>query len=209
MFQSLPPVIKNLVIINAIVFVFLFWASGNAEFAPVLLNFMLCKSDLIFSRPMFEEMYAYGEFKPLQLVTHFFSHKEIFHILFNMMALTSLGSGVEYVMGSKRFLEFYLFCGFVGGLIIAFLDPSNNPVLGASGAISGVIVAFAFLFPKEKLSVFFLPPIEARWVATGIGVLSLVFVLIGGGGFISHFGHLAGMVAALIYFGFYKVRAHF
>lgn len=207
MFQSLPPVVKNLVIINAIVFVFLFWASSQAEFAPVILNFMLCKSDFLIARPMIDGFYAYGEFKPLQIVTHFFSHKEIFHILFNMMALASLGSGVELVMGSKRFLEFYLFCGVVGGIFIAFLDPSNNPVLGASGAISGVIVAFAILFPRERLSVFFLPPIEARWVALAIGGLSFIFVVVGGGGFISHFGHLAGMVAALIYFGFFKLRS--
>lgn len=205
MFDNLPPVVKNLLIINVLVFLFLFWA-GNSEYRNVLLNFMLFKSDLILPRPT-----GMGDFnfRPVQIVTHFFSHKEIFHILFNMMALVSLGSGVEYVLGSKRFLEFYLFCGVVGGIIITLLDPSPVPVLGASGAISGVIVAFAVFFPRQGLSVFFLPPIEARWVATGIGVLSLVMVITGAGGSISHFGHLAGMIAALMYFGFFRIKSMF
>lgn len=209
MFDNLPPVVKNLLIINVLVFLFLFWA-GNSEYRNVLFNFMLSKSDLIFPRPVSEDgTLYYGYFKPVQIVTHFFSHKEIFHILFNMMALVSLGSGVEYVLGSKRFLEFYLFCGVVGGIIITLLDPSPVPVLGASGAISGVIVAFAVFFPRQGLSVFFLPPIEARWVAAGIGVLSLVMVITGAGGSISHFGHLAGMIAALMYFGFYRIKSMF
>jgi membrane associated rhomboid family serine protease len=145
----------------------------------------------------------------VQIVTHFFSHTEIFHIVFNMMALISLGSGVEYVLGSKRFLEFYLFCGVLGGILITLFDPSPSPVLGASGAIFGVIVAFAVFFPREGLSIFFLPPIEARWVAIGIGVVSLGLVITGMGGSISHFGHLAGMIAALVYFGFFKLRSMF
>jgi membrane associated rhomboid family serine protease len=206
MFENLPPVVKNLVILNGIVFLFLFWAS-HSHMAPVLTNFVLYKSDLILNRPPFgDEVHS---FRPVQIVTHFFSHTEIFHIVFNMMALISLGSGVEYVLGSKRFLEFYLFCGVLGGILITLFDPSPSPVLGASGAIFGVIVAFAVFFPREGLSIFFLPPIEARWVAIGIGVVSLGLVITGMGGSISHFGHLAGMIAALVYFGFFKLRSMF
>ncbi|NBV14696.1 MAG: rhomboid family intramembrane serine protease [Sphingobacteriia bacterium] len=202
MFTNLTPVVKNLVIINGIVFAFLFMINLTS-LADLQYYFLLFKNDWILPRPA-----GYAElFKPVQLVTHFFAHKEIFHILFNMMALISLGTGVEYIFGSKKFLEFYLFCGFVGGILITTLDPSSAPVLGASGAISGVIVAFAFFFPKERLSVFFLPPIEARWVATAIAALSAIFVFTGTGGSISHFGHLAGMVAAAVYLGFYQLKA--
>lgn len=202
MLENLPPVIKNLVIINGIIFIFLFWVSSQPNMISLMEYFLLFKSDILISRGGYS-----GLFQPLQIVTHFFSHQGIFHIAFNMMALVSLGTGVEYVFGSRRFLEFYLFCGVVGGLIIAFFDPSPSPVLGASGAISGVIVAFAFFFPNEKLSVFFLPPIESRWVAIAIGVISLLLVVFQVGGQISHFGHLAGMIAALMYFGIYKLKA--
>jgi membrane associated rhomboid family serine protease len=202
MLENLPPVVKNLVIINGIIFIFLFWVSSQPNMISLMEYFLLFKSDVLIGRGGYS-----GLFQPLQIVTHFFSHQGIFHIAFNMMALVSLGTGVEYVFGSRRFLEFYLFCGVVGGLIIAFFDPSPSPVLGASGAISGVIVAFAFFFPHEKLSVFFLPPIESRWVAIAIGVISLLLVVFQVGGQISHFGHLAGMIAALMYFGIYKLKA--
>jgi len=204
MFNNLPPVIKNLVIINGIIFLFLFWISSQANMLPLLQYFLLFKSDILIERIGGGEM-----FMPLQIITHFFSHKDLFHIAFNMLALVSLGTHVEHVFGSRRFLEFYLFCGIIGGIFITVLDPSPNPVLGASGAISGVIVAFAIFFPKEKLSVFFMPPVESKWVAIGIGVISLLFVLFSSSGSISHFGHLSGMLAALIYFGFYRLRSRF
>ncbi len=147
-------------------------------------------------------------FKPLQIITHFFSHSitSIFHIFMNMFVLASFGPILEVVMGAKRFLRFYLFCGVIGGLLIALLDPSLSPVVGASGAIFGVMVAFAMYFPKEKLNIMFIPiGIEARKLVAGFGVISLVFVVlqylnIDAGGPISHFGHLAGMIAAILYF---------
>lgn len=150
-----------------------------------------------------------AQFNPIQIVTHFFNHSEsnLFHILFNMLALASIGPLIEMVLHAKRFLKFYLFCGVVGGMMIAFLDPSNGPVVGASGAISGVLVAFAIYFPRQKLSFFFLPGIESRYLVTGIGVLSAVLVFLnwvgvdlGAAGMLSHFGHLSGMLAALLFF---------
>ncbi len=149
-----------------------------------------------------------NQFKPLQIITHFFSHSltSLFHIIFNMFVLASFGPILEMVMGQKRFLVFYLFCGVIGGILISLLDPSVAPVVGASGAIFGVMVAFAMYFPKQKLSIMFLPfGFEARWFVPAIGIISLVFVVlqymgIEAGGPISHFGHLAGMVAAVLFF---------
>lgn len=148
------------------------------------------------------------QFKPLQIITHFFSHSltSIFHIVFNMFVLFSFGPILETVMGPKRFLAFYLFCGVLGGILIALLDPSVMPVVGASGAIFGVMVAFAMYFPKQKLNIMFIPiGFEARKFIPAIGVISLVFVVldyfgVDAGGGISHFGHLAGMVAAVLFF---------
>lgn len=148
------------------------------------------------------------KFKPVQIISHFFSHSlnDLFHIIFNMFVLASFGPILEMVMGKKRFLAFYLFCGVVGGILIALLDPSIWPVVGASGAIFGVMVAFAMYFPREKLNIMFIPiGFEARKLVPALGIISLVFVVldflgIEAGGSISHFGHLAGMIAAVLFF---------
>jgi membrane associated rhomboid family serine protease len=199
--MRLTPIVRNIIIANVAVF-FILNIVINLNVGEGVIRFfsdyfLLFKSDAIMARDG-------NAFHPVQLVTHFFSHIQLWHIAFNMFALASLGPAVEMVWGSKRFLTFYLFTGTVGGLMIAFLDPSPNPVLGASGAISGVVAAFAVNFPRTKLSLFFLPGIEARYLAIGIGVLSAVLVFARyrevDTGSISHFGHLAGMVAAVIYF---------
>lgn len=152
-------------------------------------------------------------FQPVQIVTYFFSHSmgNFLHIVFNMLVLASLGPITESVLGSKRFLRFYLFCGVFSGLTLAFLDPSPVPVVGASTAVSGVLVAFALLFPRQKLQ-FFLIPIgfEARWFVLGLGILSAVLTVAqlvspGAGGMVSHFGHLMGMIGAILYFYLEKV----
>ncbi|MEM6764319.1 MAG: rhomboid family intramembrane serine protease [Bacteroidota bacterium] len=144
-------------------------------------------------------------FQPIQLVSWAFNHGDFWHIFFNMFIFFLIGPAVEHILGTERFLKFYFFCAIFGGLLIALLDPANNPVLGASGAIYGVMVAFALFFPREKFYFYFLIPIEARWFVTGIGVFSLIMVVrnllgLGGGDNISHFGHLAGMVAAFVFF---------
>ena len=127
-----------------------------------------------------------------------------------MYILAGLGPVTERVLGGKRFLRFYLFTGVVGGLLITLFDPSNAPVLGASGAISGVLVAFAIFFPDAKLGLLFIPiQFKARQFVIGLGILSAVLVVgqmfnpaIGGS--ISHFGHLAGMIAALLFYFVYE-----
>ncbi len=202
--MRLTPVVKNLVIINVIIFIV--WQVAGAV-SPDMLHFMksyffLYKVGPIWQRFTFPEGFG---FEPVQVVTSFFSHQGIMHIAFNMLALASLGPAVESALGSKRFLAFYLFTGVAASLLIMFLDPSPFKVLGASTAISGVIAAFAYIYPRAPLSFFFLPPFEAKKFAIGIAVLSAVLVLaelrgFGNAGGISHFGHLMGMVAAVIYF---------
>ncbi|RMG25594.1 MAG: rhomboid family intramembrane serine protease [Bacteroidetes bacterium] len=224
----ITPVVKHLIITNVVIYIALLFAFKAGLTFVYEDYFMLHKSNLLGFRETVEQngkeyypIYANyngqrvpvalrpaDNFKPIQIVTHFFSHSlaDLFHILFNMLALFFIGPMTEMVLGSKRFLKFYLFCGVVGGILIAFLDPNNAPVVGASGAVMGVLVAFAIFFPRQKLYFMFIPiGIEARWLVTGIGVLSAIFVYldwIGADsiGSISHFGHLAGMIAALMFF---------
>ncbi|MEM6264579.1 MAG: rhomboid family intramembrane serine protease [Bacteroidota bacterium] len=149
------------------------------------------------------------QFKPIQIVTWFFNHSptDIFHIIFNMLVLASIGPIMESIFRSRRFLKFYLFCGLFGGVLVAFLDPSNNPVLGASGAISGLLLAFAMFFPDQKLLLFFVLPVKASTLMWVVGIGSAVLVGfqamgvdLGGLGTISHFGHLSGMISAMVFF---------
>lgn len=144
---------------------------------------------------------GYG-FSWWQVLTYFFTHQAFWHILVNMIALWSLGSAVEAVMGRGRFLRLYLFSGIAAGVLLAYLDPSPARVLGASTAISALLAAFAYYFPRGQLLIFPIPiPIAARWLALGFGALSLVLFLLDpeGSGGISHLGHLAGLVMGYLY----------
>ncbi|MEZ4825575.1 MAG: rhomboid family intramembrane serine protease [Bacteroidia bacterium] len=151
---QVTPVVKNLIIVNVIIFLVLFlpFTSWLEVF------FVLGKSNAL----GFRTSEAFFAFQPYQIVTSFFGHATIFHLLFNMLALYSIGVPVEMALGSRRFLKFYLFCGVVAALVLAYLDPSNNPVLGASTAISGVLAAFGVMFPDSRISFFFLPPLKRK-----------------------------------------------
>lgn len=196
--NSLTPVVQKLIITNIAIYLLLQ--------LPILVPigdqfFTLFKVDLIIPHnPSSAHL-----FSPIQIVTYFFNHGSIQHILFNMLALYFIGPHVERVLGSNRFTTFYLFCGIVSGILLAFLDPSPVGVVGASGAILGVMVAFALFFPREKFLFYFVIPIEARWLVIGTAAVSAFFVFqnylgIQSGGNISHFGHLAGMLAAVAFF---------
>lgn len=213
--NRLTPVVKNLLIINVLVWVSMFLLGSKfpdlpgdlALYKTNLLNLYETTSEGFFivetdEGPRYVPFKA-DDFEPYQLVSHFFMHSQrsFFHILFNMILLFSLGPLVEMVMGSERFLKFYLFSGFIGGIFVALFDPSPNPVVGASGALSGVLLAFAWFFPNEKLIIFPIPiPIRARWLVIGFAAISLGLVVFAGQtGGISHFGHLAGMAAGAIF----------
>ena len=199
--QRVTPVVLNLIIINALVCVALN-IFGNTTAADWLVQyFLLFKSDLIIHRPLGLDEY----FKPVQIVTSFFAHIDIIHILFNMFALFSIGTAVESVIGSKRFLLEYLIFGVGSGILIAFLDPSPYPVLGASTAISGLLVSFALRFPDARLMFFPIPfSLKAIYYVGILALISVIFIVISitsgnDVGRVSHFGHLAGLVVAFVY----------
>jgi len=139
---------------------------------------------------------------PWTFVTYMFLHAGIPHILFNMLVLFVFGSSVEDRMGGRLFLLFYLLCG-IGGAASSFILRQLVPVsqiIGASGAVLGVAVAFAWYWPNHPVFVFPLPdPVPAKWLVTFLVALDLVLALIGASDGIAHLAHLGGVGAALLY----------
>ena len=196
----LTDIVKKLLIVNIAVFVLN--AIGLLSEEIFTQYFLLFKLDILgFHNGAYSEY-----FQPVQIVTHFFAHAGVMHIAFNMLALVFFGPQLEQLMGDKRFLAFYLFCGVVGGILVTLFDPAFNPVLGASGVISGILVATAFYFPNMRISLLFLPfGFKAKDFAIGAAVISAGLVVAQALGFvggmsISHFGHLMGMVAAVLFY---------
>jgi len=142
------------------------------------------------------------------LITSVFSHQFLWHIFINMFVFVNFGIIVENYLGPMRFITFYLFAGMMGSLIHCLvcayiLDRPNLLALGASGAISGVVLLFALLYPQEKIYLFAIIPIPAIWGAiliTGIDVLGLLSQAKGISSAIGFGAHLGGAMAGLIYY---------
>ncbi|MDC7226261.1 MAG: rhomboid family intramembrane serine protease [Spirochaetales bacterium] len=138
-----------------------------------------------------------------QFVTYMFVHSGISHIAFNMLALFFFGQAVERQMGSREFLLFYLVTGTLAGIfsfIVYFLTGSNVVLLGASGAVYAVLLAYAVYFPDSRIFIFGIVPIKARslvLIYTAIELLSQFGSFRSG---ISHLTHLAGFGFAFLYF---------
>jgi membrane associated rhomboid family serine protease len=237
-FKILPPVVKNLLIINVLFYL------------ATILSYRINMTDIF-------AMHYFGSklFRPYQILTYMFMHANFMHIFFNMFALWMFGSILERVWGPRRFLLYYFVCG-IGAILVqmlvsyyqirhieAQLTPEqinyvmsqgyqiltegknfndtlmgdlnllyNVPILGASGAVFGLLLAFGVLFPNALLYVYFAIPIKAKW-----------FVLIYGGielysGFanyqgdnVAHFAHLGGMLFGLVfllYFNKWKFKRY-
>jgi membrane associated rhomboid family serine protease len=216
-FQVLPPVIKNLLIING-----LFWL------AQITVGKEIVPMEDLFALHYFKSVF----YKPWQFITYMFLHdpSSFFHILFNMFALWMFGSTLENLWGSKRFLTFYLICGVGAGLVqmgaiwfdIRQLEPLfmsgaigpeifygklNVATMGASGAVMGIFAAFAFTFPNSQMFVFPIPfPIKAKYVMMGLIAMDLI------GGFsnkasgVAHFAHVGGAVVGFLLLLFWNKR---
>lgn len=150
------------------------------------------------------------------LITSVFSHNAFLHIFLNMYALYGFGSALESIIGPKSYLRFYLMAGIIASLshclVSAYLlgDP-GLPALGASGAVSGVILVFSLLFPSEKILLLGLIPLPAIWGAillVGLDVWGLVSQTHGSGLPIGHGAHLGGAFTGLIYY-FLFLRSRF
>jgi len=190
--QSSTPVVLNLIIINAIVFVaqLVFDKTGLDITGGTGLGWLTSRIGLWGIDT--------GLFEPYQLVTHMFAHGGFFHILFNMYALWLFGSSLERLWGPKRFLIFYLLCGLAAGVTEMFLVPVGIAV-GASGAIMGLVAAFAYTFPNVQFYILPIPfPIKAKYLAMIYAAFDLFGQFSGFGGNVAHFAHLGGLAMGLI-----------
>jgi membrane associated rhomboid family serine protease len=210
-----PPVVKNLIIINVLVFIAQ-ETFGSAH--PYAIENLFALHDV---RSVF--------FHPHQLITYMFLHGGFDHILFNMFALWMFGSLLENYWGAKRFLQFYIFCGIGAGLLhlgVLYLemkpawdyirsippDPRVNMVdvvvmgkaingatIGASGAIFGCLAAFGYLFPNSLIYLYFMIPMKAKWFVLIYGGIELWLGFRNSAGdSVAHFAHLGGAITGLI-----------
>lgn len=230
-FQILPPVIKNLLIINVLVFAATYvLKTANIVDLEYYLALFHWKSPL---------------FKIWQPITHLFMHANISHLFFNMFALWMFGNVIENTLGAKRFLVFYFICGlgaaFCHLMVFSWenadsirwfsefarkdqveminravitnmgdirLRPMVNPMVGASGAIFGVLFAFGYLFPDLMIYIYFLFPIKAKYFVAIYAVIELF------SGFrnsptdnVAHFAHLGGMLFAFLLLKAWKINS--
>ena len=196
-----PPVVLNLMIANAVVFMATMLFEGNGLYE----NFPLFNVDF---RCIGQE--GATLFKPWQLVTYMFMHGGFSHLFFNMFSLWMFGRTLELEMGWKRFLIYYMVCGVGAALFqmgIAQIDLSHmevgsgmwyrymsTPTVGASGAIFGLLLAFGMMHPNAIISLIF-PPIslKAKWFVVVYGVLELFLGVSGTMSGVAHFAHIGGM----------------
>jgi membrane associated rhomboid family serine protease len=141
-------------------------------------------------------------FWPWQLITYGFLHGGLLHILLNMYALWLFGTRLESLWGGRRFIVYYLTCVLGAALTqlvvseIALLQGGMAyPVLGASGGVFGVLLAFGLRFPETRLLLLFPPiPIKAKWFVLGYGAIELFAGVTGTAEGVAHFAHLGGML---------------
>ncbi|HMS67012.1 MAG: rhomboid family intramembrane serine protease [Saprospiraceae bacterium] len=187
--MRITDVVKNLLILNVIIF---FVVRFNLiPFIPGLENYFWMK--------------PIGQgFEPYQIATHMFMHGGEQHLLFNMLMLFFIGPAVEQTLGPKRFLLLYI----IAGVSSAFLHLliSNGKVVGASGAIYGILVAFATMFPNLKMMVFPIPfEIKAKYLVGAYVVYDLYTGLTGYDDNIAHFAHIGGAIAGFVMIYFWNM----
>lgn len=136
--------------------------------------------------------------RPWTVITYMFVHGGVTHILFNMLTLYFFGPRVEARLGERRFITLYLIAGATGALLSVLLAP-NSAIVGASGAINGVMLAFAYYWPRDKIFIWGVLPIEARWLVIITTIMSLYLARTGGGAGIAHYAHLGGYAGGFLY----------
>lgn len=200
--SQIPTVTKNLVAINILMFI----ATLVNE------NFMVANFAMFYPASPF--------FKPWQILTHMFMHGGFWHLFFNMYSLLMFGSILERSLGTKKYLIFYFVTGLgavalhtgvewlqarvfiANGIATAYQQLLVTPTLGASGAIYGVLIGFAMLYPQARLILIFPPiPVKAKWLVIIFAAIELVLGINGIQNSVAHFAHLGGML-----FGWLLIR---
>jgi len=188
---SLPPITQALILTNVIVYFAESMGSG--------LNF-----DLLALWPLGPA------FMPWQVLTYAFLHGNMTHLLFNMYGLYMFGGDIERVWGSQRFLKYYLICaasGAVAQLVFSAMTGSMVPMVGASGAIFGLLIAFAMLYPNRMIMLLFPPiPMRAPIFVALYGGVELFLGITGTEAGVAHFAHLGGLAGGYLYLKFGRRR---
>lgn len=204
LWSSIMPVTKHLLVINTLVLL-----------ATMVLR-MYLRIDLDLWLGLF--YWRLDEFNPIQLFTHMFMHANFLHLFVNMFTLWMFGSLLERVLGSKRYLFYYISCGLgaalIQELVLTCIDMGvlgsaagsiYSVTVGASGAVFGLLLAFAMIFPNMPMYIIPIPvPIKAKWMVLGYGLLELYFGVSGNMSDVAHYAHLGGMIAGIIIILYWK-----
>lgn len=211
MFDRLTPVVKNLLIANVVVYFLSQVAQGFFYGNFSFFNPFLPGNDELMN----------PNFKPWQILSYMFMHGSIGHLFSNMFGLFIFGAALESYMGSKRFLYYYIITGIGAALLnsalntyemsqlIALSDPyiamARTPMVGASGAIFGILVAFGVLFPNTELMLLFFPvPIKAKYFVILYGLYELYAGTSGSASNIAHFAHIGGLITGYVLLKFFR-----
>ena len=194
-FAFIPPVIRMLLVTNGIVFILMsFFGTFRLDGMPLRYVF----DTYLGLMPL-----GHG-FWPWQLITYQFMHADFWHLFFNMVfGLWMFGMEVEHIWGPRKFLTFYLLCGTVAGVAQLILSPifdpgqAVGPTVGASGAVYGVLVAFATMFPDRQVLIYFLVPVRVKYLVMFLIVLGVMSV--GQPGNVANLAHLGGALAGYLY----------
>lgn len=193
----MPAVIRTLIAINVMVFVFQAFFGGiqvgNQSLNRIIVDYLGFSPNLMTALT-----------QPWRFVTYMFLHGSGFHLLFNMLWLWWMGRAVEEGLGPRSFSVVFFGAGIGGAffhIALSFLY-GTSIVIGASGAVFGVMVAFAYMYPRVPIMLFLLPPIEARYVVAGLIVFDVLFI--GAGDNVARLVHLGG--AGI---GYLLVKAHY
>ena len=203
--SNIPPATKNIILVNVVIFL----ATLLRE------DFMIRQFAMFYPASPF--------FHPWQIVTHMFMHGGFWHIFLNMYTLFIFGLVLERTIGTRKFISFYFICG-LGAVALhtgvqwlqvthalsigdnaTVVDICRTPTVGASGAIYGILLGYAMLYPQSRLTLLF-PPVTltAKWfvaIFAGIELFTGIFMTTDG---IAHFAHLGGMLFALLLMIFWK-----
>jgi membrane associated rhomboid family serine protease len=191
---GLTPVIKNLMIVMGVVF---------------LVQQMLRMTSIDLYVHYFLSYFAldpekvWNQYYIWQLFTYIFLHGDFFHILFNLFSLWMFGGELESHWGSRKFLFYFFFCGIGAGIFTVLLSP--YPVIGASGAIYGILLAFGWLFPNRPIYIYFLFPIPAKYMVIIFGLIEFFSSGSEGGG-VAHLTHMGGLVFGFFFMAYPAIR---
>ncbi len=182
-FRSLPPAVRGLILANSVVFVAQLFSGGR-----LTALFGLTPARVL------QDLWLW------QIATYMFLHGGLFHFLLNMYVLWAFGREIERQWGAGAFLWYYLVCGWGAGVFNVLFSPNAmTPSIGSSGAIYGVLVAFAVLFPQAVLYLYFLIPLRARQVVILFAAVEFLAGFSGAASGVANLAHLGGMLTGFLY----------